>query len=77
MQPAEDLQRLLKERDGLRGLVGEQLAAATAHTARMHALEEDLQNMQSATKLAAQVLLLLLTPYSQLTHVSWCILRNP
>ena len=62
VQAAEDLQQLLKERDGLRELVSQQLAAATAHTARIHALEEDLQNMQNATKLAAQVVLLLLTP---------------
>ena len=55
VQPAEDLQQLLKERDGLRELVSEQLAAATTHTARIHALEEDLQNLQNATKLAAQV----------------------
>ena len=65
MQPPEDLQQLLKERDGLQELVSEQLAAATAHTARIHALEEDLQNMQNATKLAAQVMLLLLTPSHQ------------
>ena len=62
MQPAEDLQQLLMERDGLRDLVSEQLATATTHTARIHALEEDLQSMQNATKLAAQVPLLLVTP---------------
>ena len=78
VQPAEDLQQLLKERDGLRELVSEQLGAATAHTARIHALEQDLQNMQNATKLAAQVvLLLLLTPGDQPMHVSWCTLRSP
>ena len=75
-QAAEDLQQLLKERDGLRELVSEQLATATAHTARIHALEEDLQNMQNATKLAAQVVLLLLTPGDQPMHVSRCILRS-
>ena len=77
VQAAEDLQQLLKERDGLRELVSEQLAAATAHTARIHALEEDLQNMQNATKLAAQVMLLPPTPGHQAEPCPWCIQRRP
>ncbi len=55
MQPGETLQQLLKERDALRQLLNEQLETTSAHTARINGLEQDLMDMQSATKLASQV----------------------
>ncbi|CAL5219504.1 g1346 [Coccomyxa viridis] len=54
LRPGEMLQQVLKERDDLRQLLNEQLGATSAHTARINGLEQDLMDMQNATKLASQ-----------------------
>lgn len=54
-EPKEDAQELLKERDALRQILNDQLTAIGAHTSRITALEQDLVDMQSATRLASQV----------------------
>ena len=55
LQPGERLQQLLKERDDLRQLLNEQLETTSVHTARINGLEDNLLDMQNATKLASQV----------------------
>ena len=55
LQPEAGLQQLLKERDDLRQVLNEQLETTSAHTARINGLQQDLMDMQNATKLASQV----------------------
>ena len=55
LQSEDRLQQLLKERDDLKQLLNEQLETISAHTARINGLEEDLMDMQNATKIASQV----------------------
>ena len=55
MQSELRLQQLLKERDDLKQLLNEQLETVSAHTARINGLEEDLMDMQNATKVVSQV----------------------
>jgi len=51
----EGLQHVLKERDELRQLLNDQLTTISTHTARINGLEQNLMDMQNATKVAAQV----------------------
>ena len=51
----EGLQYALKERDELRQLLNDQLTTISMHTARINGLEQDLMDVQNATKGAAQV----------------------
>ena len=51
----EGLQYALKERDELRQLLNDQLTTISTNTGRINGLEQDLMNMQNATKVAAQV----------------------
>ena len=54
-QPEDSLQQVMRERDDLRQLLNEQLDTISAHTSRINGLEQDLLDMQDATKVSAQV----------------------
>ena len=55
-QPEDSLQQLMRERDDLRQLLSEQLHTISVHTSRINGLEQNLLDMQDATKVSAQVI---------------------